>query len=121
MTSFKNLKSMKLAYFILSFFILLNCRRIEVKDETFCGVSDPGNDLPWLKEIIDIAETHQNVNYIGAIWAEEYLKNDVVYVEMSLGSGGLLGHWFNCDGTALKITPGNAPSATKKQLIYKSY
>jgi hypothetical protein len=112
---------MKLAYFILSFFILLNCDGIEEKDEPFCGVSDPAIDLIWLKEIIDIAETHQNVNYIGAIWAEEYLKNDVVYVEMSLGSGGLPGHWFNCDGTALKITPGNVPSATKKQLIYKSY
>jgi hypothetical protein len=112
---------MKPAYFILVFFILLNCDRVEEKDDTFCGVSDPGNDLIWLKEIIDIAETHQNINYIGAIYAEEYMKNDVVYVEMSLGSGGLMGHWFNCDGTALKIIQGNPTNATKKRLIYKSY
>lgn len=100
---------------------MLNCDRAEVKDETFCGVSDPGNDLIWLKEIIDIAETHQNLFYIGAIYDEEYLGIDVVYVEMSLGSGGLPGHWFNCDGTAVKITPGNSPIATKQRLIYKSY
>jgi hypothetical protein len=112
---------MKPIYFILAFLLMLNCDRVENKDETFCGVSDPGNDLIWLKEIIEIAETHQNFNYIGAIWAEEYLKNDVVYVEMSLGDGGLPGHWFNCDGTALNITPVNTPIATKKRLIYKSY
>jgi hypothetical protein len=88
---------MILAYFILLFFIMLTCDGIEEKDETICGVSDPGKELIWLKEIIDIAETHQNVNYIGAIWAEKYMKNNVVYVEMSLGSGGLPGHWFNCE------------------------
>jgi hypothetical protein len=112
---------MKPVYFILLFFILLNCDGIEEKDETFCGVSDPGNELIWIKEIIDIAETHQNFNYIGAIYAEEYLKNDVVYVEMSLGNSGLPGHWFNCNGTALIFTPNNLPKATKKRLIYKSY
>jgi len=112
---------MRRAYFLLILFIICNCNGVEKRDETFCGVTDPKNELIWLKEIIDIAETHQNVNYIGAIYAEEYMKNDVVYVEMSLGSGGLMGHWFNCDGTALVFTPENLPKATKNKLIYKSY
>ena len=115
---------MKPAYFLFAFLILLNCDGVEKKSETvenFCGVLNPATELIWLKEIIDLAETHQDINYIGAIWAEEYLKNDVVYVEMMLGSGGLPGHWFNCDGTALIIIAGNRPIATKKQLIYKNY
>ena len=110
---------MKPIYFIMVFLFLLNCNGN--KEEPFCGVSDPATELIWLKEIIDIAETHQDVNYIGAIWAEEYLKKDVVFVEMSLGSGGLIGHWFNCDGTTLKMIPGNTPIAARTRLIYKSY
>ncbi len=103
-------------------FILINCNGVEKqKNESFCSVSDPKTELMWLKEIIDIAETHQNFNYIGAIYAEEYLGKDVVFVEMSLGSGGLPGHWFNCDGTTMSIISGHSPIATRKHLIYKSY
>jgi hypothetical protein len=112
---------MRRAYLIVTIFIIYNCNCVEKQEPDFCGVTDPKNELIWLKEIIDIAETHQDVNYIGAIYAEEYMENDVVFVEMSLGSGGLLGHWFNCDGTALKIIQGNSPNATKKNLIYKNY
>ena len=112
---------MRYIYFALVFCIIVNCNGVEKQKETFCGVADPKNELIWLKEIIDIAETHQDINYIGAIYAEEYLGNDVIYIAMMLGSGGLPGHWFNCDGTALKITPGNSPNNTKKRLIYKSY
>jgi hypothetical protein len=111
---------MRIVYFLL-FFILCICNGCEKQKETFCGVCDPANDLIWLKEIINIAETHQNFNYIGSIYAEVYSKKDVVYVEMSLGDSGLVGHWFNCDGSALIFTSDNPPKATKSRLIYKSY
>ena len=110
---------MKPIYIILVFLFMLNCDGNT--EEPFCGVADPATELIWLKEIIDIAETHQDVNYIGAIWAEEYIKKDVVFVEMMLGSGGLPGHWFNCDGTALSMIPGNTPMAARTRLIYKHY
>lgn len=120
MTSLKKHTSMKPAYFILLLFFMLNCDGVEEKDDLFCGVANPGKDLIWLKEIIDIAETRQNVNYLGYIYAEEYLGNDVVYIEMSLGSGGLMGHWFNCDGTPLVFISSNPPQATRNKIIYSS-
>ena len=56
-TLIKSLKSMKPAYFLFAFLILLNCDGVEKKSETvenFCGVLNPATELIWLKEIIDL-------------------------------------------------------------------
>ena len=29
--------------------------------------------------------------------------NDVVFVQMPMGSGGIYGYWYNCDGTKLVL------------------
>lgn len=111
---------MKIAALFLICLFICNCDSGEKLDDNFCGVKDPKNDLIWLKEIISIAETHQNVHYMGYIYAELYSKRDVIYVEMSLGFSGLMGHWFNCDGTDLIFSINSPPSPTKKRLIYSN-
>lgn len=69
-----------------------------------CGVNDPSKDLPWLKDIINKAEqdksykTYQG-NYMGKIYLETYKGNSVLLCDMAMGSGGIGGYVFQCDGT----------------------
>jgi hypothetical protein len=68
-----------------------------------CGVSDPLKDLPWLQDIINKAEqdkahkTYQG-NYMGKIYLETYKGKLVFLCDMAMGSGGIGGYVFHCDG-----------------------
>ena len=62
-----------------------------------CGVSDPLNNLFWLKEIVD-SENQNDIEYMGAIWLKQYQDLDFFVTDMSLGSGGLAYCTFNCSG-----------------------
>jgi hypothetical protein len=115
---------MKKWIFLIVAFLLLNCDHkkltIALSEHLFCDVTDPKNELLWLKSIIDLAETDRTGNYLGKIWAESYLGSDVIFIDMSMGSGGVAGHWFNCDGSKLVVSPNSYPIPTKKKLIYRN-
>jgi len=104
---------LKKVYLIIALFctvVIGSCKKEEItsgeveKLESACGLKDPANSLPWLKAIISKAEedrinkTHMG-NYMGKIYLEKYKGQDLFYVTMMMGSGGLSGYVFRCDGS----------------------
>lgn len=87
---------------ILSFVILLVIAACN-KSKIICGVDDPATELPWLAEIIVLAETDTTGNYHGTIYLEYYNSSPVFFTDMAMGSGGVIGYWFNCDGNNFSI------------------
>ena len=95
---------------------LLSCKKENTKT---CGVDDPATELPWLAEIIALAETDTTGNYHGTIYLESYKGENVFWIDMMMGSGGLYGHWFNCDGSRFEVAAGEEfPWPTKEIVIY---
>jgi hypothetical protein len=100
-------------------------------DKGVCGVSNPTRDLGWLRDIISKAEqdkaskTYQG-NYMGKIYLETYNGSPVFLCDMAMGSGGIGGYVFNCDG--VKEQFNNDPrevelfftSAKKTNVIYSN-
>lgn len=96
---------------ILSAFIALSigCSSPQT-DPQQCGVSNPIQELPWLNEIVNKAEVDKATmaykgNYIGTIYMDTYKNRPVFMVKMMMGSGGLYGYLFGCDGKRIAFTP----------------
>ena len=83
-----------------------------------CNVKNPITELEWLNEIVSKAENDTTGNYAGTIYLETYKENQVFYIDMAIGSGGLAGHWFNCNGSKLNIEIDNPPILTRKKILY---
>lgn len=84
----------------LLFLALLACKK---EDTIICGVDDPATELSWLAEIIALAETDTTGNYLGTVYLEYYKNNPIFFTDMKMGSGGVIGNWFNCDGSTFII------------------
>jgi len=107
----------KIIILILLFFLVGNCRK---ESQEICGTLYPQTNLVWLKNIIDLADNDNSGNYVGSIYAEKYKGKDVIYIDMMMGSGGVMGHWYNCDGSILKFSYSDMPIITKSRLIYSN-
>ncbi len=94
---------------------IISCNK---ENKLICNVEDPINELEWLNEIVSKAENDTTGNYQGDIYLETHNSNQVIFVDMSMDSGGLAGYWFNCDGSTLSIDKENPPIATKKNKLY---
>lgn len=96
----------KLFGFILSL-VLLSCSHKPQDDaNTICDCNNPQENLPWLKELIQKAETDNTSNYLGCIWLEKTSnEKDIFVTNMMLGSGGVLYWVFDCNGNHLAL-PG---------------
>ncbi|MBC8153527.1 MAG: hypothetical protein H7Z72_11500 [Bacteroidetes bacterium] len=87
----------------------------EPSPKLICGVKNPAQDLPWLKEIITKAEedkatgAHQG-NYLGTIYVDEFKNQPVFMVKMMMGSGGLYAYAFKCDGARLYFDKEGSPT-----------
>ncbi len=96
--------------------------------ESACGTTE----LVWLQEIIKKAEEDkQNQtykgNYIGRIYQEDYQGEVVFFVRMMMGSGGLYGYFYQCDGNQLDFSNDDPKevesflqSLEKGKIIYKN-
>lgn len=90
-----------------------------------CGASD----FSWLREIIIKAEednrsrTYEG-NYIGTIYLEYHQNEPVIFVHMSMGSGGLYGYLYHCDGSKVDLDPSQVETffsnLKKDQIIYSN-
>ena len=99
------MKSIRVLVFLVILTLLAYCSE---KDEIFqpyinhditaCGVNDPLNNLPWLNEIVTLANSDETGNYLGTIWLKEYESQEFFVTNMMLGSGGLMYWTFNCSG-----------------------
>jgi hypothetical protein len=75
---------------------------------TECKIEELQENLPWLKELINKAETDKTGNYWGTIWLSKYKAQDVFVTDMMLGSGGVLYWTFDCDGNVVYIDRSDA-------------
>ena len=86
-------------FLICLLFLTLSWSCNDNKDEiTACGVHDPINDLPWLNEIVTLANDDDTGFYIGTIWLTSYEGQELFVTNMSLGSGGIMYWVFDCNG-----------------------
>jgi len=78
-------------------FLSLSCERNDNNENLICGVKKPLEELEWLKELVQKAETDTTGHYKGTIYLEKIGNEDAFFVEMSMGSGGIKGAFYNCD------------------------
>ena len=75
------------------------------KAEAICGTAE----LVWLQKIIEKAEedkqdqVHQG-NFMGRIYQGNYQNDYVIFVRMAMGSGGLYGYFYRCDGSQIDFS-----------------
>lgn len=107
-----------------------NESRDEPQPNLVCGVKYPTQDLPWLKEIIKKAEEDKATgtykgNYLGKIYLESFKGQPIFLVEMMMGSGGLGGYLFRCDGQRVFPTEEETlmlfNSIQKKNMVYTNF
>lgn len=88
---------MKKLFTLCLFLVFLSCNK-DSGPVADCGCENPQKDLPWLKELIDKANTDDTGNYKGTIWLLNYKGQDMFVTDMMMGSGGSLYHFFDCSG-----------------------
>lgn len=99
----------RLTYIILVTFMCLNVTCSETNEEPAipvipinpikaCDSEDPLNELDWLNEFVSNALADKSGNYLGNIWIFRFSDNDIIATDMALGSGGILYHFFDCQG-----------------------
>jgi hypothetical protein len=105
---------MKKILLVIPFLLFLSCDKESI---SICGCDKPEEELQWLKELIQKADTDTTGNYIGTIFLEEYNDEYIFFTDMAMGSGGLMGYWFDCEGN--RIYPEPAKTQIKK-IIYSN-
>ncbi|MFC2089474.1 hypothetical protein ACFLT1_01765 [Bacteroidota bacterium] len=92
----------RLIRFLLILSILvISCKKEINYNNVACGIENPTENINWIKDIVSIAETDTTGNYFGSIYLEEFQGYDVIFIKMMMGSGGVYGYWYNCDGTKM--------------------
>ena len=87
-----------------------------------CGITDIGNNLAWLNQLIVRSLNDQSLDYVGRIWVKNYDGQDYLVTDMPLGSGGGNYHTFNCAGEIVTITDASFyKSLTDRDIVWISY
>jgi hypothetical protein len=79
---------------------ILSCERKDDIEKSACGICDPVNNISWLQELVNPADSDQSGNFIGTIWLEKYKDDDIFVTNMAMGSGGVAYYFFDCDGSS---------------------
>ncbi len=87
---------------IMVFFLFLSCDK-DMNSVGVCNCEEPREDIPWLKELINKADTDDTGNYKGTIWFLNYKGQDVFVTDMMMGSGGILYYFFDCEGNKITL------------------
>lgn len=102
---------MRLILFIFFLSMLCTVQSCDKNENTYveplknieaCGKTDPLNQLEWLNAIANKALSDKTGNYMGSIWIVSYNDVDLVITDMSLGSGGIYFHIFDCSGSIVE-------------------
>ena len=105
---------------LLCIFILFKCtdENEYIFVDNACGVDNPTENIEWIKELVAKSKTDTTGNYQGTIYLEEHEGSDIVFVQMMMGSGGVIGYWYNCDGTIYK--PSDDFELKRNRIIYST-
>ncbi|MDR1153641.1 MAG: hypothetical protein LBL04_02935 [Bacteroidales bacterium] len=81
-------------------FLLLSCsEKTQDSADEICGCENPQENLPWLRELIQKAETDKTGHYAGCIRLKKTSGGKDIFVTgMMLGSGGIVQWFFDCNG-----------------------
>jgi hypothetical protein len=86
---------------------LLSCVHLDAPNDpdaiAACGCEQPEKELPWLKELIETAETDDSGDYSGSIWLEKYNGQDVFVTNMRMSDPLHVFRFFDCSGNNLSI------------------
>ncbi len=94
---------MKKLLMIMMLFLFLSCDKdVNFTENYICGCKAAKEELPWLKELINKANTDTTGNYKGTIWFLNYQGQDMFVTDMMMGSGGILYYYFDCKGDKIK-------------------
>ncbi len=116
------MKSILRSIFILLLFLtfMSNCKKEE--PPCTCGVENPHENLPWLKEILD-------KSYCVEVYLIDYKGNEIIGIYDCPRGADYGATWFKCDGTMFCYYQGFtghytcpedfAEAAKNKILIYK--
>lgn len=111
--------------FLCSALLLSGCSTVETapNSEVFkaCGVENPAQNLPWLKELIakaeaDIKTKEYKGNYIGQIYLTTWRNQDAFWTNFMMGSGGIYARLYHCDGQRIMIDSGNLTTPEVEEL-----
>jgi hypothetical protein len=95
--------------------------RVIVKIDA-CGITDIGNNLSWLHDLIVTSATDQTGDYKGKIWCKQYNGVDYIVTDMTLGSGNLGYHTYTCTGEPTIVDDtGFYNSFTQKDIVWISF
>jgi hypothetical protein len=95
------------------------CRTLITVDA--CGISDIGNNIQWLNDIIRKSIDDNTGNYWGRIWCKKYNNQYYIVIDMMLGSGGLAYHTFNCAGEFFPVNDIRFyNSLSEREIVWKS-
>lgn len=88
---------MKQILFLLAFLITLqSCNKDIVRAKSFCDVTDPVQDLPWLKTIID--DQANNKYSKMTVTKYEYQQEEGFLVDSCVNCPDSLAIFYNCSG-----------------------
>ena len=91
---------MKKLFFFLLCFLFVSCayKQNDIEYEQFKSPMNPQENLPWLKELIEKADSDTTGNLWGCIWLENYKGKDFFVTNMMFRSGGVALWMFDCFG-----------------------
>lgn len=107
----------------------LKIKEVIAKANTSCESVHPDQSLQWLKDIVMKAEGDKRTkkylgNYMGKIFLASYHNQPVFFITMMLGSGGLYGYRYDCNGDKVTIPQNDIitfdQNAQKSTLIYSN-
>jgi hypothetical protein len=87
-------------FLIISLTLVLSfsCKKNDNNEKLTCGVKNPLEELEWLKELVQKADNDTTGHYMGTIYLEKVGDEDAFFVEMAMGSGAIMGGWYDCYG-----------------------
>lgn len=91
------------SFLIISGVLLLSfsCEKNDNNGSVICGVRNPLEELVWLNELVQKANIDTTDHYKGTIYLEKVGDEDAFFVEMSMGSGAIMGGWYDYSGNII--------------------
>lgn len=91
---------------LISLFLIAGCSKENVQDNQICTLTDPMNELVWLK---DLKNTLTNCSCEMSIIQATYKKQTVFYTAMTdmLCDGIQSYTLYNCEGKIIEVIPSD--------------
>lgn len=116
----------KIILFLTVLFILQGCNKDIIRAKSFCDVTDPVHDLPWLQTIVD--DQANNKYSKMTVTKYEYLQEEGFLVDSCVNCPDSVSIFYNCGGHKICEFDGengsnNCPdfldNAIRKEIVFQ--